>query len=133
VAYGAVAAAGGQDAQAIAAFRRMLSEEGHCRTCGALEMAEAFERLGERDSALVYYEAIAKTPTLDATRYVDYFALPTTLKRLGELYEARGDQGRAVEYYGRFVELWKNADPELQPKVADVRRRLAQLRGSERR
>jgi hypothetical protein len=26
-----------------------------------------------------------------------------------------------------FVDLWKNADPELQPQVAEVRKRLARL------
>ena len=48
-------------------------------------------------------------------------------KRLGELYEAKGDRRRAVSHYLKFVELWKNADPELQPKVGEVQRRLARL------
>ena len=26
-----------------------------------------------------------------------------------------------------FIELWKNADPELQPRVEDARRRIAEL------
>ena len=50
-------------------------------------------------------------------------------KRLGELYEAKGDTARAESNYTAFVELWKNADPELQPKVAEVKRRLTALRG----
>ena len=49
-------------------------------------------------------------------------------KRLGELYEAKGDARRAAEHYSAFVELWKRADPDLQPKVAQVRTRLAALR-----
>ena len=48
--------------------------------------------------------------------------------RLGELYEARGDAKRAAEHYATFVELWKRADPDLQPKVTQVRMRLAALR-----
>ena len=47
--------------------------------------------------------------------------------RLGELYEARGDRKRAREYYEKFVTLWKDADPELQPGVKEVRGRLAKL------
>ena len=39
---------------------------------------------------------------------------------------------RAHEHYAAFVDLWKNADPELQPKVAAVRRRMARLRDTER-
>ena len=49
------------------------------------------------------------------------------IQRLGELYEAQGDKQKAASYYTKFVELWKNADPELQPKVAEVRRALARL------
>ena len=54
------------------------------------------------------------------------------LKRLGELYEARNDRDNAIEYYNRFIELWKDADPELQPQLEDVRRRLAALVGETR-
>ena len=39
---------------------------------------------------------------------------------------------RALEYYGKFVDLWKDADPELQPRVADVRKRIAELTAKER-
>ena len=52
---------------------------------------------------------------------------PGTYKRLGELFEAKGDREKAATYFSRFIELWKNADPELQPKVADAKRRLANL------
>ena len=55
------------------------------------------------------------------------FGLAPTYKRLGELYEAKGDRKKAADYYGRFVELWKDADPELQPGVREVRQRLARL------
>jgi hypothetical protein len=51
-------------------------------------------------------------------------------KRLGELYESR-DPKKAAAHYSAFVALWKDADPELQPKVAEVRRRLDRLRASE--
>jgi len=54
-------------------------------------------------------------------------------KRLGELYDGKGDRGRAAANYAKFVELWKDADPALQPKVAGARRRLAELSDSERR
>ncbi len=49
-------------------------------------------------------------------------------KRLGELCEARGDAKRAAEQYAAFVELWKHADPELQPRVAEARARLEHVR-----
>jgi hypothetical protein len=57
----------------------------------------------------------------------DAFSLAPSYKRLGELYEARGDRKRAADYYGKFVDLWKDADPELQPAVTEIRQRLARL------
>jgi hypothetical protein len=53
--------------------------------------------------------------------------LAATYKRLGELHEARGAREKAVEYYNSFVELWANADEELQGQVSDVRNRIARL------
>jgi hypothetical protein len=53
--------------------------------------------------------------------------------RLGELYEAKADTKTAATYYASFLDLWKNADPELQPKVQDVKRRLAAIQAGEKR
>lgn len=53
--------------------------------------------------------------------------------RLGELYEAKGDRDKAASYYSRFIALWQDADPELQPKVAEAKARLARLTADERR
>ena len=62
----------------------------------------------------------------------DAIYLAPSLKRLGELYEAKGDKDNAIKQYTRFVELWKGADPELQPQVAEVRERLRKLTPVER-
>jgi len=32
----------------------------------------------------------------------------------------------------KFVALWKNADPELQPAVADAKRRLTKLQAGKK-
>jgi hypothetical protein len=49
------------------------------------------------------------------------------LQRLGEMYEAKGDFDKTLTHYQAFVELWKDADPELQPRVRDVRGRIERL------
>jgi hypothetical protein len=46
-----------------------------------------------------------------------------------KLAEERGDKARALDYYTRFVGLWKDADPVLQPTVREVRGRMAKLAG----
>jgi hypothetical protein len=30
-------------------------------------------------------------------------------------------------YYQEFVNLWKDADPEFQPQVAEIKKRLARM------
>ncbi|HWP37865.1 MAG TPA: protein kinase [Gemmatimonadales bacterium] len=96
--------------------------------CGLFELARAFDAAGQTDSAVASYAAL----TDRSVWHVDVpssAALGAALKRLGELFEQRGDRARAVEYYSRFVELWKDADPGLQPVVREVRLRLGRLTG----
>ena len=58
-------------------------------------------------------------------------ALALTPRCLGELYEAKGDITNAIKHYQAFVTLWKDADPELQPQVTDIKARIARLRAAE--
>jgi tetratricopeptide (TPR) repeat protein/tRNA A-37 threonylcarbamoyl transferase component Bud32 len=53
--------------------------------------------------------------------------LALSLQRLGELYEQAGDTKRAIDYYTRFIDLWKNSDPDLQPRVNEVKAKVAAL------
>ncbi|MFI5246694.1 MAG: hypothetical protein ACHQQR_15780, partial [Gemmatimonadales bacterium] len=53
--------------------------------------------------------------------------LPIVHWRLGNLYQETGNVAKAGEHYRAFIDLWKKADPELQPRVAEARRRLAAL------
>ncbi|MEP6745609.1 MAG: hypothetical protein ABJB33_08945 [Gemmatimonadota bacterium] len=59
----------------------------------------------------------------------DAFWYAPGLRRLGEMYETKGDRAKAREYYLRFVDLWRNADPVFQPQVTEAKRRLAALGG----
>jgi tetratricopeptide (TPR) repeat protein len=122
---GAIALADGRAADAIAAFRAH-ADSADCAACGLFELASAYDRMGRSDSALVIYERELSTP--DAHRFGDDATeLAATYERLGELYERRGDRPRAIARYQRFVDLWKNADPELQPRVHEVRARIERL------
>lgn len=122
---GEVAVAEGRTRDAVAAYRRW-HDEWLCATCGLFEIATVYDRAGQADSALVTYEQVASTPGL-LRLTGNYCNLAPTYKRLGELYEARGDRAKSREYYGRFVDLWKDADAELQPAVADARAALKRL------
>ena len=50
-----------------------------------------------------------------------------TLERVGQLYDEAGDLENAAVYYARFVELWADADAELQPRVEVARERLGEI------
>ena len=124
---GAVAAASGETQRALALYREWYERDGNCFSCGSYEMGQLFDRLGQPDSAIAAYSRVVGATTLDGLRFAQNYSYAPSLKRLGELYEGRGDRAKAADYYGRFVELWKHADPELQPTVKEVRTRLAQL------
>ncbi|MSR07522.1 MAG: carboxypeptidase-like regulatory domain-containing protein [Gemmatimonadetes bacterium] len=110
-------------------------------TAGATEM----RAVGNAVSKITVADVLQSAPVIDVhyRRFVsqpyhgeDFYdfsallyaaSLTPTHRRLGELYEARGEREKALEHFGKFVELWKNADPELQPVVRDVRARIARL------
>jgi tetratricopeptide (TPR) repeat protein/tRNA A-37 threonylcarbamoyl transferase component Bud32/TolB-like protein len=95
-------------------------------------LGRAFDAANEADSAIVMFEKYVGAPSfVRPFGFDDPIALAGISKRLGELYEAKGERAKAAEYYQKFVDLWKNADPELQPKVTEIRRRLARLQKSE--
>ena len=84
--------------------------------------------MGQRDSAVALYGRAAEIRGAGwAFDQMPYYG--PNLKRLGELAEERGDTAKAVEYYDRLIDLWRDADPELQPIVDEVRSRLADLAG----
>ena len=128
---GTIALAEGKADSAIAYFRRGDREadglpSSSCSICTPLFIGLAFDRGGHADSARAYLRQYVE---MNGTAHsgVDRFYLAPALYRLGELYESAGDVKSATEYYGRFVDLWKNADPELQPRVAEARKRIDRL------
>jgi tetratricopeptide (TPR) repeat protein len=126
--------AAGRTADAIASYQAWRAES--CSICGvngigvagdgSFELATAYDRAHAPDSAVAYYERAVTMPAF-ARLFADARTLAAALKRLGELAEERGNRAAALDYYGRFVDLWKEGDPELQPVVKDVRARIARL------
>jgi eukaryotic-like serine/threonine-protein kinase len=116
--------------EAIRLFQE--ADRGDCVSCALPDLANAYDLAGQSDSAVAVYE-----------RYVglndpwrpgqDQWFLAGSHKRLGELYEARGDRQKALSNYLAFVDLWNGADPELQPRVNEVRARIRRLRDQEGR
>jgi hypothetical protein len=98
-----------------------------------MALGRAFDQAQMADSAIVMLERYVTTPAWARLRLDgDGLYLAPVYKRLGELYEGKGDRATAASYYSRFVELWNGADPELQSRVRDVRARLVRLTNQER-
>jgi tetratricopeptide (TPR) repeat protein len=112
-------------AQAYDAHRTLI----RCPNCDLGEAGWAWERAGEPDSALARYEDSVTLPDGRAGYGNAASEVGPTYRRLGEMYETRGDRAKALKYYGNFVDLWRDADAVLQPQVAEVKQRMAGLAG----
>ncbi|MEE9470453.1 MAG: tetratricopeptide repeat protein [Gemmatimonadota bacterium] len=123
-ALGSIAAAEARYEEAVAEFRR--SDFGGCVFCALPGLADVYDRAGERDSAIAVRERYLATSSFFRT-FWDSTVLGPALERLGQLYDEAGDRQKAVEYYAKFVELWRDADPELQPRVEAAQRRIDEI------
>jgi tetratricopeptide (TPR) repeat protein len=104
-----------------------------CAVCFNPEMARAYDLAGKPDSAIAALEAYLTTQTDPIDRIIeDGWSLAGSHKRLAELYDAKNDRAKAMSHYAQFIDLWQNADPDLQPHVQKARARLAQLQRAER-
>lgn len=82
--------------------------------------AEALLEAGRGEDAEPYYVSVFHG-TLGAPLQA------VAAERLARLYDDRGDLEKAAEYYAVFTEMWKDADPELQPRVEAARERLEEI------
>ncbi len=127
---GVLAMQAGKPDEAITEFRAGLGKESGCRPCAMSDLGRAFDAAGQRDSAIVWSEKYLAT-TERVRIGADAFFLAPTYRRLGELYEEKGDRTTAASYYQKFVDLWRDADPDLQPQVTAVKKKLAKVVGEQ--
>jgi hypothetical protein len=119
---GVIALAEGRAAQAEAELRP--AADGHvCPICPLPDLARAYEAAAKPQAATAVYERYLTTPWL--WRYEpDAVELGWAMKRLAELYDARGEPAKARATRVRLLQLWRGADAELQPVLADARAHL---------
>jgi eukaryotic-like serine/threonine-protein kinase len=122
-AHAALAAAEGDPRRAVSLYR--TSASWRCLACSEAMVGRVFERAGQPDSALAAYRRFAETPSMH--RFYEDHDLVPALERLAALHEARGDRAAAAGAYTRIVDLWRDADAPLQPRVATARARLTAL------
>ncbi len=98
-----------------------------CPDCLAGEQGRILDLAGATDAAITRYTAFVQRLRWSRLEE-DAFLIAPTLKRLGELSEARGEKQLAAGYYVRYLDVFDGADAELQPQVELVRQRLARLK-----
>jgi len=76
---------------------------------------------GELEKAQQQYKKITSLTT-GRLIHADIYAKAHYM--LGRIAERQGDSASAQEHYGKFLDLWKDADPGL-PEVEDARKWLA--------
>ena len=86
--------------------------------------AELLHELGRDEEALGWYGGLGEIFPYDVV-----YVAPSHLRQ-AEIHERAGLRSEAAEHYERFIAMWEEADPELQPMVEDARRRLAALRSA---
>lgn len=91
--------------------------------------AHPHDLLGHTDSTIVLYERYLGRVTQLGGRlmWLDPAHLAETYEALGRNYENRAQPDSAAKYYQALLDLWKNADPELQPKKKSLREALARM------
>ena len=118
---GVVALADGRVTGAESELRR-AADALVCPICALPDLARAYEAARKDEAAVVVYERYLTTPWL--LRYEpDAVELGWAMKRLAELYDAHDEPAKATATRGRLIQLWRRADSELQPVVAEMRAR----------
>ena len=104
-----------------------------CEFCVSLSLIRIFTAAGMADSALAAYGEYQRTPWGSRPRQGPDLNVGAVLtEALAKIYDTKGNTEKAAELYREFIELWKNADPDLQPRVAAARERLKKLTPVER-
>lgn len=86
-------------------------------------LARAYQKTKNLDRAIEEYK---KLLTFEPASQDRRLLNPVYHYRLAKLYEQESLKEEAKKEYARFLELWKDANPDI-PEFADAKRRFAQL------
>jgi len=86
-------------------------------------LARAYLKKGKIEKVIAEYERLI---TFDPKSQERYLIHPKFHYRLGKLYEEKGQKGKAIKQYEKFLDLWKDADSGIA-EVEDAEQRLARL------
>ncbi len=82
-------------------------------------LGEILTEAGRLDEAIEWFSFLALSQPWEQ--------MGPTWERMGTLHDQLGHADEAIRYYGLFANIWRNADPDLQPRVQAARDRIEQL------
>ena len=83
-------------------------------------LAETYTLMGDQDNAIAWYRKAIESERHSSPYMIQFHY------RLGLLYEEKKDFHAAGKAYRRFLDFWKDADPDI-PILADAKERLSAL------
>ena len=125
---GGIALAEGRNEDALQEYLLARELVPDCALCVLNELGQAYAALGRHEEAAESFEEYLNAPMLFRLG-TDNINMHMVLIGLGQSYEALGENERAAEYYGRILEMWADPDPELQPRVEELREALRRVGG----
>ena len=107
---GELALAAGRSSEAIEAFQLADKLEPHL--LAAESLAFAYRTAGKlQDAAHVYEDALSQGKFALLSEGQEYWI--SSHYELGRIYQELGDTAKAKEYYGQFLDTWKDADSDI--------------------
>ncbi len=137
--HGSVLLAEGQPDSAIAVVNQAVAARPYNLGAGVLGVysnisfypplrdvvARAYIQKDQINNAILEYERLT---TFDLSKEDRRFISPEYHYELAKLYEQTGQKEKAIERYEKFLDIWKNADPDI-PELIDAKTHLAKLKG----
>lgn len=120
----------GRPGEAVSGLARAREANfGTLSLMGQFALADAYTALRRHGAAAATYDSVLyAVPTYDYETFYLGPMWPLTHERLGRVYEALGDTQTAIRHLTAFTELWREADPDLVPRVEAARRAIRRLR-----
>ena len=119
---------GRQEASLQHLERARAAEYGLLHDYSRLLLGDVNVALGRLPEAAAEYETVAGTLGLSFEDARAHPPLqPVAHERLGRLYLVLGDTAAALGHLAAFVELWRDADPELLPRVQEAQGTLQKI------
>ncbi len=90
----------------------------------------AHDRAGRPDSAAKHFETFLNYRNTSLFWRANFEV--RLRQRLADMYEQKGEVGKAEQQLAEIVELWRNADAEVQGELGEMRQRLERIRARTR-